>query len=83
MARDAARLEAASEPFDLVFLDPPYRSGLVVPALVRLQSGWLIPETRIIVEQAAQEPFEPPDGYVLEEGRRYGAAKFWLLRQEA
>jgi hypothetical protein len=33
-----------------------------------------------MVELGAKEPLEPPDGYVLEQERRYGAARFVLLR---
>src|SRR6201992_1719097 len=39
--RDATRLGAAHpvEPFGLVFLDPPYRKGLTLPALAALRDG--------------------------------------------
>jgi 16S rRNA (guanine966-N2)-methyltransferase len=77
---DASRLGSARGTFDLAFLDPPYRSGLAPAALTGLRHGWLAPGARIIVELGAKEPFEPPDGYVLEQERRYGAAKLVLLR---
>jgi 16S rRNA (guanine966-N2)-methyltransferase len=81
-AGNAAKLGAAPQPFDLVFLDPPYRSGLALPALGGLGRGWLAADARIIVEQAANETLDPPDGLVLEQERRYGAARFWFLRPE-
>ena len=81
LAGDAARLGPARQlPFDLAFLDPPYRSGLAPAALAGLRQGWLAPGARIRVELGAKEPLEPPDGYVLEQERRYGAARFVLLR---
>lgn len=81
LARDATRLEAAEQPLDLAFLDPPYRSGLAPPALTGLLAGgWLGPEARIIVELAAREPFAAPDGFRLEDERRYGTARLVLLR---
>jgi 16S rRNA (guanine966-N2)-methyltransferase len=80
MAADAARLGAAPQPFDLVFLDPPYRSGLALPALAGLRRGWLAAGARIVVELAAGEPLDPPDGFALEQERRYGAARFMFLR---
>jgi len=79
-AGDAARLGAAPQPFDLVFLDPPYRSGLALPALESLRRGWLAADARVIVELAANETLDPPDDLVLERERRYGAARFWFLR---
>jgi 16S rRNA (guanine966-N2)-methyltransferase len=81
-AGNAARLGAAPQPFDLVFLDPPYRSGLALPALEGLRRGWLAADARVIVEQAANEAVDPPDGFVLEQERRYGAARFWFLRPQ-
>jgi 16S rRNA (guanine966-N2)-methyltransferase len=77
---DASRLGPARATFDLAFLDPPYRSGLAPAALGGLRHGWLAPGARIVVELGANEPFEPPEGYVLEQDRRYGAARFVLLR---
>jgi 16S rRNA (guanine966-N2)-methyltransferase len=79
-ASNAARLGAAPNPFDLVFLDPPYRSGLALPALEGLRRGWLAPRVRIVVELAAKDALELPDDFTLEQERRYGAAKFWFLR---
>jgi len=81
LRRDATRLGPAHALFDLVFLDPPYRSGLAAPALECLiRQGWLAPEARIVVELATSEDLRLPDGYLLEQERRYGAAKFLFLR---
>ena len=65
-----------------MFLDPPYRSGLALPALTGLQGGWLAPGARIVVELAASEPLEFPDGFEVEQERRYGAARFTFLRSQ-
>jgi 16S rRNA (guanine966-N2)-methyltransferase len=80
LAADADRLGPAPGAFDLVFLDPPYRSGLAAPALAGLRAGWLAPAARIVVELAAKDPLALPDGYALEQERRYGAARFAFLR---
>jgi 16S rRNA (guanine966-N2)-methyltransferase len=81
LARDATRLGPAPHRFDLVFLDPPYRSGLAGAALEGLlQHGWLGAETRVVVELAATDDLELPDGFMLERERRYGSAKFLFLR---
>jgi 16S rRNA (guanine966-N2)-methyltransferase len=83
MAGDAARLGVAPQRFDLVFLDPPYRSGLAPPALTGLRGGWLAPGARIVVELGAKETSDLPDGFAIEQERRYGAAKFMFLRVPA
>jgi 16S rRNA (guanine966-N2)-methyltransferase len=63
-------------PCDLVFLDPPYRSGLAETALTALaRAGWIAPGALCVVELAAKEPFTPPDGFTLLDERRYGAAR--------
>jgi len=77
---DASRLGPARRAFDLVFLDPPYRSGLALPALAGLAGGWLAPGAGIVVELAAKEDLSLPEGYALEQERRYGAARFAFLR---
>lgn len=81
--RDATRLGLASQLYDLVFLDPPYRSGLAAPALAALREGWLATGARIVVEVDAKETLAPAPGYVLEQERRYGAARFVFLRPAA
>ena len=83
LAVDATAPPRADGPYDLVFLDPPYRSGLAEPALEALsRAGWLAPEALVIVELAAREDFQPPQGFVSLEERRYGAGRLVFLRSE-
>jgi 16S rRNA (guanine966-N2)-methyltransferase len=81
--RDATRLGPAQQPYDLVFLDPPWRSGLATPALAALRNGWLAAGARLVVESDAREALDLPPGYALEQARRYGAARFVFLRAAA
>ena len=77
---DATRLGPAPLTFDLVFLDPPYRSGLALPALrALLAQGWLAPAGRVIVEHAADDQVDRPAGYTAEQQRRYGKTAFVFL----
>ena len=67
-------------PASLVFLDPPYRSGLAPKSLRVLRSGgWLRPGALVSVEVAATEDLDPPEGLTVLDERRYGAAKLTLL----
>ena len=44
-------------PFDIVFLDPPYDTGLLARAAQALATpGWLAPDARVYVERRAREP---------------------------
>lgn len=80
---DATRLARAAEPFDIVYLDPPYASGLASPALASLVAGgWLDDATLVVVELAAKEPFAAPAGFAVEDERRYGAGRIVLLRPD-
>jgi len=83
VARDATRLGRAPQPYDLVFLDPPWRSGLATPALAALRDGWLADGARLVVEADGREELDLPAGFALEQERRYGAARFTFLRPAA
>jgi len=53
-------LAGRAQPFDIVFLDPPFATGLLAQAAQRLtQHGWLSPGSLIYVECAAAEAVPP------------------------
>jgi 16S rRNA (guanine966-N2)-methyltransferase len=80
---DATRPPRATAPCDIVFIDPPYRSGLAATALSGLAAaGWLAPEALVVVEIAAREDFLPLAGFTLEAERVYGAARLVFLRAD-
>lgn len=81
--RDATRLgPCRGEPFDLVFLDPPYRSGLGAAALASAASGgWLAPGALIVVETASDEPAPELDERLDE--RVYGQTRITIGRARA
>jgi 16S rRNA (guanine966-N2)-methyltransferase len=75
--RDATDLgpmpPGAGGPFDLVFLDPPYRKNLVAPALAALvEGGWLAVNALVIAETAADEPVPAHQPFRLADRRQYG-----------
>jgi len=81
--RDATKLGPAHplEPFDLVFLDPPYGKGLAEKALATArEGGWLKPGAVIVVEETADASFIAPEGFEELERRRYDDTKFVFLR---
>ena len=62
----------AGGPFDLVFLDPPYRKNLVAPTLKSLRDGsWLSENALLVIETAKGEGFTH-DGYTQLDARNYG-----------
>lgn len=82
LGSDATRLPPAPQPADLIFLDPPYGSGLAEIALRNLiGSGWLDAASWLSVETAANDT---PDtaGYRVVADRRVGKAGIRLLRPD-
>jgi 16S rRNA (guanine966-N2)-methyltransferase len=80
--RDATRLgPVQGQPFDLAFLDPPYRQGLLAPALQSLTEGrWLSSAALVVAELAEDEPAPAVDGYEILDDRVYGDTRLIFLR---
>jgi 16S rRNA (guanine966-N2)-methyltransferase len=80
---DATRPIRAGLRCAVVFVDPPYRSGLAAPALEALdRAGWLVPDALAIIELGAREQLTLPDGFALLDERVYGAARLVFLRRK-
>jgi 16S rRNA (guanine966-N2)-methyltransferase len=84
--RDATKLGPAHpiEPFSLVFLDPPYAKGLAERALASArEGGWLTPEALIVVEEALDAAFKPPEDFEELERRTYDDTELVFLKTAA
>jgi 16S rRNA (guanine966-N2)-methyltransferase len=69
-----------SEPFDLIFADPPYAAGSASAVIAAVAKGrWLAPAGWMSVETAHTDIVDP-GGYQLETTRDVGRARLWLLR---
>ena len=80
---DATRPPRGAVACAVAFLDPPYGSALVGPALAALAaSGWLAADALAVVEIAAREAPPRQDGFALLDERVYGAAHLLFLRRE-
>ena len=72
-----------ARPCHLLFLDPPYDTGLAEMALSRIcNAGWVAPGGFVSLETAGDRP-PPPSGFAVETERRFGKAHILLLRREA
>jgi len=78
-----AFLTGCREKFDLVFLDPPYASGLLERALEVIAKIDIMSENGIIVCESAAEQVLPELSAPYEKGReyRYGKIKVTLYRR--
>ena len=85
--RDATNLgpmgAGAGGPFDLVFLDPPYRKNLIAPALASLrEGGWLARKAIAVIEYADDESRPDMEGFNVLDDRTYGETRVKVLRAE-
>lgn len=72
----------AGDPFDLVFLDPPYAvTTEAVTALVSsLADVWTAPDALYVVERATRDPFAWPEGVEGLRSKKYGETTLWYGR---
>jgi 16S rRNA (guanine966-N2)-methyltransferase len=79
---DAQRfLQRSPQPFDVVFLDPPFDSALLDEIASRLQQGWLTPGAYIYVECPADRSLATlPARWLVQRTKRAGQVGYHLLR---
>ncbi|MDW3223267.1 MAG: 16S rRNA (guanine(966)-N(2))-methyltransferase RsmD [Paracoccaceae bacterium] len=79
LQRDVRHLPQCNfDPYNLVFLDPPYGKGLGVKALIHADSsGWLAPDAFVVWEEAEAMP--APHGFRPVDQRKYGDTHITLL----
>ena len=85
--RDATDLgpigPSAGGPFNLVFLDPPYRKDLIPKALKSLKDGgWLLPNVLLVAESDGFETLDAP-GFALLDQRDYGETRVRFLTESS
>ena len=74
IARNLDCLRRVNRRYDLVFLDPPYNRGYVLPTLEYLHRNRLLTsDARLIVEHASTEVISPvPASFAITDTREYG-----------
>ncbi|RED15711.1 16S rRNA (guanine(966)-N(2))-methyltransferase RsmD [Parasphingopyxis lamellibrachiae] len=77
----AGNLGPASQPYDLIAMDPPYGSGLADKIIANLsRQGWIGPSSWISVE-TERNATVAGDGLTVEAVRQFGKAQITLLRK--
>lgn len=75
-------LRGPPQPFDLVFLDPPFDSQLLGPAVRALdQPGWLTPGAHLYMECNVRTSLALPAGWELLRQDRAGQVSYVLARR--
>jgi 16S rRNA (guanine966-N2)-methyltransferase len=68
--------------YDLIFLDPPYKQGLVDKALLMLAQTCPLSERGvIIVETGCNEEINPTEKYCVRQKGKYGDTQIWYLQR--
>jgi len=75
-------LQGEPTPFDVIFLDPPFRQSLLPPVMELLTTrGWLASGARIYIEQESEQPLvELPAGWELLRELKAGQVACQLVR---
>jgi 16S rRNA (guanine966-N2)-methyltransferase len=77
----SAFLRAPPQPFDVVFLDPPFSSDVLQEVCDALARGWLAGEAWVYVECPAAQPLpDLPAGWSVHRTKRAGQVGYHLLR---
>ncbi|MFM7551105.1 MAG: 16S rRNA (guanine(966)-N(2))-methyltransferase RsmD [Cyanobacteriota bacterium] len=78
----AGRERAGEQPFDLIYADPPYATGLHAPlAEAVLRQDWLCRQGTLLLECASAKLPELFPGWELLDQRRYGTTTVLRLQQ--
>ena len=74
-------IASANEPYDIVFVDPPFAAGLAGATLALLASSeQLAPDALVYLETAKDEPQPPlPDGWSVFREKQSGGVSYRLL----
>jgi len=83
LSRPLSRLDAGRfSPFDLIFFDPPYESGLYEAILSDLVASCLVNEGGLVIAEGRKGSILPEccPGLVISDRRQYGENNFWFYR---
>jgi len=81
---NASTLPPARGAHDVIFMDPPYRMGLVRPALdAVLKGGWLAEDGVIVCELARDDDTEFPQELALVDERQQGQQRIVFLKMRS
>lgn len=78
---DATRWhERAQTAAGVVFMDPPYDTSAWEPAIAAaVRTGWIGPDTVVVIETDKRERVTEPEGFEVLEDRAYGRSRITVL----
>lgn len=84
-AKIPGQLKLAAEPFDIVFVDPPYQSGLLLPVCNYLEEQKFLADGAYIYLEAAEtiKDNDLPQGWRIIKSSKAGQVAFHLVKRES
>lgn len=74
-------LKGSPQPFDVIFLDPPYASDLLERACAQIANGWIASKGWIYLESLADRAVPPlPTGWSMHRSKRAGQVGYHLAQ---
>jgi 16S rRNA (guanine966-N2)-methyltransferase len=83
-AKIPEQLKEPAQPFDVVFLDPPYRSGLLLPVCRYLEDRAFLAEGALIYLEASEsvQQSDLPAGWQIIKSNQAGQVAYHLVKRE-
>ena len=76
-------LQRASQPFDIIFLDPPFALQKITAICAALeQHRWLIPHALVYIEAQRWQDYQVPNGWMSLKSSRAGQVALNLYRSD-
>ena len=77
------RQDNTEEPFDVIFIDPPFDLDLWQASIDALEAGnWLAESASIYIESGLDAPYQPPLNWALHRDKRAGQVSYRLYYRE-
>jgi len=74
-------LSGEPQPFDVIFLDPPFADKLLEPICNKLQQGWLADDARLYIEIDAKDKLpELPENWLPLKEKKAGQVRYFLYQ---
>ena len=74
---DATQLPKADEPYDIIFMDPPYNQNLIQKTIDMLvKNGYIDERAILVIESSMEEEYELPGHMRQFDERVYGMSRF-------
>ena len=77
-------LRGQAQPFDIVFLDPPFRQGKLDGIIEQLEeNGWLTGDAWVYIEAERQQQLELPVNWRIHRSKTAGQVAFYLVNRHS